>query len=224
MKLPYARPATLLLALAAVAALGACSRAQHVTDALNGPGRTGAGTQGAAGCPTLVANDINTAFNFNTEFGAVASFRPGIRLRIETVGDAAEISMLACGQCAANDIPTINFIGGHANVFLSGTSQSITTAGERLTFGRLAFLGTNIEPGIIIAFDSQGNVLEIIWPALAGLPPGPPRLRLQLARWSAWVQTGRKIDVRMTFNAAAANGSTATYTVSANDIMVPQAR
>ena len=196
MKLSIARTVTPLLALAAAVGMGACSRAQHVTDAVAGPGRAGAGSQAVSGCPTLVGNNINTAFNFNVESGAVVSFRPGKRLRIETSGDAAEVSISTCGPCAAADIPTTNFIGGHANVFLNGSSQSITTTGQRLTFGRLAFLGTNIEPGIIIANDALGNVMEIIWPELAGLGVGAPIVRVQLAQWNAsMLNGGSSLDV-----------------------------
>jgi len=47
------------------------------------------------------------------------------------------------------------------------------------------------------------NTLEIIWPALAGLPPGPPILRLQLASFSSAVQTGVSLDAAMTYTAKA---------------------
>ena len=59
---------------------------------------------------------------------------------------------------------------------------------------------------------------------LAGLPAGPPLMRLQLVRWNSWIQTGRQVDVSMSFNAQAANGSTATFNVRANGIGVPVAK
>src|SRR2546423_5248430 len=141
MHFPYTKAAACALALGAVLGLGACSRSQHATDGIAGPGRTGPGPQAGAGCPSFIPNDINTAFNFNVDFGAVVSFRPDKRLRSEMSGDVAEVSILSCGPCAATDIPNISFTGGHANVFLHGTSQSITTTGERLTFGPLLFQG-----------------------------------------------------------------------------------
>jgi hypothetical protein len=40
----------------------------------------------AAGCPTLTANTLNSAEDFNLEVGAVAKF-DSRRIRIETSGD-----------------------------------------------------------------------------------------------------------------------------------------
>ena len=198
MKLSTTKFALPLLALTAALGLGACSRAQHVTDSVAGPGssRTGAGTQVVAGCPTLIANDINTAFNFNTEVGAVVQFRAGNRIRIETSGDAAEVSIASAGACAASDIPSISFIRGHANVFISGTTQSVTTTGAGLTFGALLFPGAGIEDGVVVADDAQGNVLEWVWPVLAGTGIGSPIMRVQLAAWNtALVNAGTLLDV-----------------------------
>ena len=56
---------------------------------------------------------------------------------VRVSGDIAVPSVAAMGGCAATDIPSINFIAGHANVFLSGTTLSVTTTGTRLTFGPL---------------------------------------------------------------------------------------
>ena len=188
-------PVRAVLVLATALGLGACSRSQHVSDSVAGPGRIGAGTQVVAGCPTLIANDINTAFDFNVEVGAVVQFRSN-RIRIETVGDAAEVSINAAGPCAATDIPSINFISGHANVFVSGTTQSITTSGSRLTFGALLFPGALLESGVVVAQDAQGNVLEWVWPELAGTGVGSPIMRVQLAAWNtALVNAGTLLDV-----------------------------
>ena len=184
-----------LVVLTAALGLGACGRTQKVTEPASA-GRGGAGTQVVAGCPTVVGNTFATAFDFNTDFASVAQFRPGNRIRIESVGDLPQWSIEASGPCAAADIPSINFIGGHANVFLSGTTTSITQSGGRLTFGALLFPGAALEEGVVLASDAAGNVLEIIWPGLAGLPPGPPRIRVQLAAWNdALVTATTKLDI-----------------------------
>ena len=198
MKHSYYRRSSFLrasLALVAILGLGACSRAQHVTDSVAGPGRSGAGTQVVAGCPTLTANTLNTADAFTTEVGYVARFNSKL-IRIETPGDIAVPSMLSMGPCAAADIPSINFVGGHANVFLNGTTTSVTTSGNRLTFGALLFPGSLLEPGVVVANDAEGNVLEIIWPEMAGVGVGSPIVRVQLARWNgALINTLSKLDV-----------------------------
>jgi hypothetical protein len=157
--------------------------------------------------------------------GDIPQFRPSkSRLRIEALGDIASGALNAAGSCAATDAPTIRFTGGSANVFQAGTSNSVTSTGSALTFGALLSPGVLIEPGVILATDAVGNVLEIIWPGLAGAPPGAPIMRLQLARWSAWVQTGRKVDVTMTINAVGSDGKTAAFRATAKNITVPQAR
>ena len=211
MKKHYTHIVMPLLALSAALGLGACSRAQHVTDSVAGPARAGAGTQVVAGCPTLVANTPATAFDFVAEYGAVVMFRPGNRIRIETVGDAAEVNILSAGPCAASDIASINFVSGHANVFLSGTSTSVTTSGNRMTFGALLFPGAGIEDGVVVAQDAQGNVLEWVWPELAGTGIGNPIMRVQLAAWNTalvtpatlldvtWDVTGEQDGIQTTF-------------------------
>lgn len=185
-----------LVVLVAAFGLGACGRAQQVTQPATSVGRGGAGEQVVAGCPTVTGNTFATAFDFNTEFGAVVQYRPGNRIRIESAGDLAEWSIDAAGPCAASDIASINFIGGHANVFLSGTTTSITQTGGRLTFGQLLFPGAGIEDGIVIASDAAGNVLEIVWPALAGVGVGAPIIRVQLAAWNeALVDANTLLDI-----------------------------
>lgn len=183
------------LVAAAALGLGACSRSQHVTDDLAGPGRHHSGTEIVAGCPTLTGNTLNTANNLNVESGAVTKNAPG-RFRVDVVGDIAAPSLSSMGACVAADIPTISFVGGHANVFVSGTTNSITTTGNRLTFGPLTFGGLNLEPGTVLTQDAQGNVLQIIWPALAGLGSGSPIVRVQLAQWNtALTAPGATVDV-----------------------------
>jgi len=194
----FLRPAGILAAAALV--IGGCSRSGLI-DTLTGPGRHGGGPQVVSGCPTLNGNTLNTADLITVESGAVPQFRSG-RLRIDVIGDIAAPSIASMGGCAAADIPTINFVAGHANVFVSGTTNSVTTTGNRLTFGAMTFGGANAEPGTVIATDGQGNVLQIIWPDLAGIGAGSPIIRLQLARWnSALVTPSSKLDVTFDFTA-----------------------
>ncbi|MEQ1833392.1 MAG: hypothetical protein ABL977_10090 [Candidatus Eisenbacteria bacterium] len=181
--------------LALALSLGACSRAQRVTEPVSGIARDGAGTQVVAGCPTLVGNTLNTADAFTVEAGMIAGATTR-RIRIETTGDIASPTIASMGACAAADIPSINFVGGHANVFVSGTTQSVTTSGGPMTFGALLFPGTLLEPGVVVANDAQGNVLEIIWPEMAGVGIGSPIVRVQLAAWNtALVTPATKLDV-----------------------------
>jgi len=76
---------------------------------------------------------------------------------------------------------------------------------------------------VVLSTDQFGDVLEVVWPALAGLPPGPPIMRLQLQSWSSWIQTGRQVDVTMEFDLQAGDGSTTTISTRANHITVPVA-
>src|SRR5262249_8327357 len=187
----------------------ACSRAQHVTGAITGPGRSGPGSQIVSGCPTLIANDPNSAFDCILDQGSVAQFRAN-RLRIDVIGDATEIQVLSMGSCIASDVPTINITGAHANVFLAGTNHSITTPGQRLTFGPVLALGANLEPGIVLTSDALGNVFEIIWPELAGIGTGNPIVRVQLARWNlSMISLNSKVDV--TFDFVAEQGGVRTF-------------
>jgi hypothetical protein len=90
------------------------------------------------------------------------------------------------------------------------------SSSANLTFGPL--LQVPGEAGVVLATDAAGNVLEIIWPALSGLGPGQPILRLQLASQGV---AGSTISVSMTFVARAADGTTATFTASASNLVVP---
>src|SRR5262245_997091 len=92
MKLSYAKIVTPMVALAIALGVGACSRAQHITGAVTGPGRGGAGSEISSGCPTLIANDMNSAFDVLTEMGSVAQFRSN-RIRVESSGDATELQL-----------------------------------------------------------------------------------------------------------------------------------
>lgn len=187
----HALRATAVLALAL--SLGACSRSQNVSESLTGPGREGAGTRVVAGCPTLLANTAATPSVFATEMAMVPRFNTK-NIRIEATGDIPELATIAAmAPCAAADVPSINFTGGHANVFLSGTTTSLTGP---LTFGPLLFPGSLIEPGVVVANDANKNVLEIIWPTLAGTGTGGPIVRIQLAKWNtSLVTAASKIDI-----------------------------
>lgn len=175
----HALRATAVLALAL--SLGACSRSQNVSESLTGPGREGAGTRVVVGCPTLLPNTAATPSVFATEMAMVPRITAK-SLRIEATGDIPALANLAAiAPCAAADVPSINFVGGHANVFLAGTTTSISGP---LTFGPLLFPGSLIEPGVVVANDANKNVLEIIWPSLAGTGTGAPIVRIQLAKWN----------------------------------------
>lgn len=188
---PSALRMTAVLALAL--GLGACSKTQHVTDSVAGPGRHGAGGDVVVGCPTLLPNTAATASVFAFEAASVPRF-DSKRLRIETPGDIPDApSIAAMGACATSTVPSINFIGGHANVFLSGTTTSICGP---LTFGPLLFPGAALESGVVVATDANKNVLEIIWPQLAGTGIGSPIVRIQLGKWNTnLVTTLSKLDI-----------------------------
>jgi len=153
------------------------------------------------------------------QFADIVQFRSN-RLRVEVQGDVAAGTIDAIGGCSTNDAATVIWPSGTANMFLAGTNTSVTNHGQ-LVFGQLLFPGALLEPGVVVASDAFGNVLEIIWPEISGLPPGPPILRLQLADWSSGVVTGAHVDVVMTFVATAADGTSATFTVNAKNLLVP---
>ena len=154
---------------------------------------------------------------------SIPQFRVVPRLRIEVVGDVAAGTIEALGPCTASATPAVQFISGTGNVTLSGSGTSVTATGGPITFGAL-LVPVPAEPGVVLNIDASGNVLEIIWPTLAGLPPGPPILRLQLASFSSAVQTGVSLDANMTFVARAPDGTIATFTVSGRNMVVPALR
>src|SRR5262249_31346885 len=132
------------------------------------------------------------------------------RLRIEVVGDVAAGTLNTLGGCATGNAPAVSFISGTGSVSGSGG------IGGNFTFGALAV--PPAEGGGVLPNDAAGNTLEIIWPALAGCAPGPPILRLQLTRAG---QAGSTVSVSMSFTARAPNGTTATFTASAANLLVP---
>ncbi|HEY6193966.1 MAG TPA: fibronectin type III domain-containing protein [Candidatus Eisenbacteria bacterium] len=141
------------------------------------------------------------------------------RLRIEVSGDVTAGTINTLGPCTASASPAVQVISGTGTVTLSG-GGSVTANGGTLTFGPLT-VPVPAEPGVVLATNATGDVLEIIWPALAGLPAGPPIIRLQLASFSAAVQSGVSVDATMTFTAQAPDGTTATFTASGSNMIVP---
>ncbi|HEY6195085.1 MAG TPA: hypothetical protein VI504_08595 [Candidatus Eisenbacteria bacterium] len=230
----------LLATIATVAALGlgACSRSQHITDSLTGLRADGAASFAAGGNghgrghgqkppPPPPGGSANPCVSLTGLGGTVVNASAGIvqfratRLRIDVTGDVAAGTINTTGTCAATTAPAVSYFSGTGSLVLGGSATSVTASGGALTFGPLLFPGLALEPGVVLATDANGNVLEIIWPALAGLPAGPPVLRFQLAHWSAAVQTGAVLDATMQFNAMAPDGTTAAFNVAANGLVVP---
>lgn len=186
-----------------------------VTATLNGVSATGTLAVGASD-PCKSLNSLGGAAVLTSMI--VPQFRTG-RLRVNLVGDVPLGWINAMGPCTATAAPAVTIISGSGDVTLAGTTTSVTSAGGPLTFGPLAV--PPVEVGTVLATDAAGNVLQIIWPALAGLPPGPPVLRMNLASWSAAVQTGVALDANFTYVARAADGSTATFTAHGTNMIVP---
>ena len=190
-------------------------RADHL--GLGGSSVAQVGAGAPVPCPQTLAATSDTVI---TQLAHVAQFR-SVDLRLEIVGDVPTGTMEASGACAASNVATIQFTGGVANVFRAGTNQSVTFAGQQLSFGPLQFPTLVLEPGVVLAQDAALNLLEIIWPGLTGLGVGPPILRLQLSRWDPWVAPGKQVDVMMSFDALGPDGSTASYLVLAHAVDVP---
>lgn len=170
---------------------------------------------GGGPCSSLVGQGGLVA----NQTAEVVQFRPGNRLRIEIAGDVAAGIIDALGACSTTDPVSVIWPSGSASATFAGTSTSIT--GGSLTFGQLLFPGALLEPGVVVTNDAAGNVLEIIWPEIAGLGVGAPILRLQLAQWDPAVASGTALDVNMTFVARAADGSSAVFSVQGRNLIVP---
>lgn len=187
-------PALLLATLTLALGLGACSRSQHLSDSIVGPRGDHQAPFAAVPCPTLTPATMDSAVRFVATSGLTASYTPR-RIRMETMGFMSP-SLTDMGPCALSPTPSIRFIGGHANVFIHGTNRSITVTGQPITFGPLLTPAPVLEKGILLAQDAQANVLEIIWPTIAGLGLGDALVRVQLARWNtAMVTTAQTYDV-----------------------------
>jgi hypothetical protein len=145
------------------------------------------------------------------------------RLRVDLVGDVPGNWLNAMGTCSTSAAPTLTWLGGTATVTFSGTANSVTATGAPLTFGALT-PPVPAEPGVVLNTDAAGNVLQLIWPALAGLPPGPPTLRLNLAVFSPAVAAGSLVNATLVFNVRGPDGSTATFTGTGTNMVVPPLR
>ena len=141
-------------------------------------------------------------------------------IRADIIGDVAAGTIGLSGACAASTTPTIQFTGGSGNMTLAGKTTSLSATGA-LTFGALVFPGIAIEPGVVVATDANNNMLEIIWPQLAGFGLGAPILRLHVNTWTPLAKPGAKVDVNMTFNAVGPNGAPATFTAAARGLTLP---
>ena len=178
--------------------------------------------EGAASPPACPPSLAGTDGAVLPVFATIAQFRAN-RLRLEVAGDLPSGIINATGACAVATPAAIQFVGGSANVFRAGTNISVTSTSQPITFGPLTVPPTG-EAGVVLNIDAAGNLLEIIWPGMAGLPPGPPILRFQLGSYSSWVSTGRLVDVSMRFDAAGPDGTVATYTAEAKNVLVPGLR
>lgn len=190
-------------------------RAERVD--LSGSATPQIGAGALSPCPSTLEATSDTVI---TQFASIVQFRTN-RLRVELIGDVATGTINAMGACAASEAPSFLFTGGRADVYRPRSTQSLTFFGQPMSFGPLVFPGVILEPGVVVASDAERNVLEIIWPPLAGLGEGPPILRLQLAHWNPWIQPGRTIDVMMEFDAVGPDGIVATYTARGRNIEVP---
>ena len=195
-----------------------------ITATLGGVNATATLTVTAGGVapppPVNVSPCVSLAGKSATVVNATASipqFRVA-RLRADITGDTPAGTINTLGGCAPVAAPAVSFISGTGNLTRGG--GSVTATGAALTFGPLLFPGLALEPGVVIATDGGGNVLEIVWPALTGLPAGPPILRLQLAQFRN-VATGDVLNATMTFVGRAPDGSTATFSASATGLVVP---
>jgi hypothetical protein len=175
---------------------------------------------GAPPQPPCIATVAATTDTVVTQFAGIVQFRPG-RARFDVSGDLVSGAIEACGACAATDVPSVSFVGGVGNVVRTGSSQSQTSSGQPLVFGPLLFPGAALEPGVVLSTDAVGDLLAIIWPKLAGLGAGPPILRLELTSWASTLRTNQHMDVQLRFDAVGTDGSTATYTATGRDIIVP---
>jgi hypothetical protein len=151
----------------------------------------------------------------------VPQFRTG-RLRIDLVGDVPAGWVNAIGGCSTSAAPAVTYPSGTVSVTFAGTNTSAIPGGP-LTIVALA-PPVPAEPGTVLATDAAGNTLQIIWPALAGLPPGPPTVRTNLVAWNAGVQAGTLLDATLTFVARTPNGATATFTARGTNMSVPTFR
>ena len=200
-------------ALALVLGLAACSRS---TDSLLGPGREGAssnrhGVKPPPAPPPVVVDPCVSATGFGgvaAVSGSVPQFRLG-RVRIELVGDVASGTIDKLSKCALGSAPAVSFVSGTGSTSRTGP----------LTFGALA-VPVPAEAGTVLATDAAGNTLQIIWPAIANGVAGAPIMRLQLVDNTRFA-AGDAISASLSFTFRAPDGTTATITASAANMVVP---
>ena len=220
---------SLLLAIAALIvalALGACSKSG--VDSIAGPTHTGAvafakgpGNGGNVPpppppAPPPAANPCVSLAGFSGTVVPVLAEIPqnrANRLRIEITGDVAGTTIDKVGACSGGLAPTVTFAAATGSISGNG--------GINRTVSVPSLLQVPGEPGVLVGTDAAGNVLEIIWPGLAGDVAGPPILRMQFVTGA---QAGRTVTATMSFTARTANGATATFSASAAGLVVPALR
>ncbi len=118
---------------------------------------------GVAPPPPVAVNPCTSLTGFTASVvnvtAGVPQFR-ATRLRVEITGDTPKGTINTLGGCVPVAAPAVNFISGTGNLTRGGSS--VTATGAALTFGPLLFPGLALEPGIVLASDAAGNVLEII--------------------------------------------------------------
>jgi hypothetical protein len=199
-----------------VTALAATANATvNITASANGSSRSASLSitpGGGVVVPPVSTNPCVSLAGFGGTIVPVAASVPqnrAARLRIEIQGDVAAGTLTKLGSCAT----PVSFISGRATASGGGVSVSEV-------FGTLAAVPG--EPGVVLATAANGDVLEIIWPALA-VPPvaGAPIIRFQLARSG---QAGATLSVTASITARTANGATATFNAAASGLVIPALR
>jgi len=207
------RSRTLTAAVGMVGLLGASLLAGCISNESTGPQKAG------RTAPIINAGECGAALGaggpieITPAFAAIVQMRPA-RMRIETVGTSLlGPSLTALGACATTlspttGLPALQFTSGSCNVKING--QSIANGLSPLT-GNLEFgliPATALEPGVVVATDALGNVLEIIWPLLAGTGTGDAIVRIQLASWNSTLfASSATMDISYNFNCSALNAA-----------------
>jgi hypothetical protein len=181
---------------------------------------------GACPSPLLGPTRGNATEPIVDPFISLVQNRAPKRLRFEATGDAVGDIVRLLGPCAATDAPTVFFTGGEA--YITATDPRRGTVWEiskgRLFFDQpLLFPGAAVEPGVVVTQDANRNVLEIIWPQLAGGPPGAPIFRVQLADFqnASRVSSGYRLHFEAHFYAKADPPEAPKTFVVSKDLLLP---
>jgi hypothetical protein len=129
---------------------------------------------------------------------AVVQFRPGNRLRMEIAGDAAAGSptINALGPLAIQ-VPSPITLTASVDMRFAGGNSIIPTGPFTVVMPSVA------GEAVVVGTSPQGDIAEVVWPSLdPTLPPGPPILRIQLARWNANVKSGSLLDADFTLKSS----------------------